>query len=132
MITWIRRPLKKIKNKKNITVICPLKLSKTFASLGYKKVNELDWYEEQKNDSFEVTAVPAYHWSRRLGQKYNTTLWNGYVIKYQSKKIYFSGDTAFGPMFSEIGEKLGPFDLAIISIGAYKPQRNDAGITLYS
>ena len=114
--------LKKIKNKKDITVICPLKLSKTFTSLGYKKVNELDWYDEQKNDSFEVTAVPAYHWSRRLGQKYNTTLWNGYVIEYQSKKIYFSGDTAFGPMFSDIGEKLGPFDLAIISIGAYKPR----------
>ena len=30
--------LKKIKSKKNITVICPLKLSKTFANLGYKKV----------------------------------------------------------------------------------------------
>ena len=31
-------------------------------------------------------------------------------------------DTAYGPMFSEIGEKLGPFDLSIISIGAYKPR----------
>ena len=41
---------------------------------------------------------------------------------FQSKKIYFSGDTAFGPMFSEIGEKLGPFDLTIISIGAYEPR----------
>ena len=114
--------LKKIKNKKNITVICPLKLSKTFISLGYKKVIELDWYNENKNINFDITAIPAYHWSRRLGQKYNSTLWNGYTISYQSKKIYFSGDTAFGPMFSKIGEKLGPFDLSIISIGAYKPR----------
>ena len=114
--------LKKIKNKKNITVICPLKLSKTITNLGYKKVIELDWYNENKNNNFDVTAVPAYHWSRRLGQKYNSTLWNGYIITYQSKKIYFSGDTAYGPMFSEIGKKLGPFDLSIISIGAYKPR----------
>ena len=114
--------LKKIKNKKNITVICPLKLSKTFTSLGYKKIIELDWYDENKNNNFTVTAIPAYHWSRRLGQKYNSTLWNGYIITYQSKKIYFSGDTAYGPMFSEIGKKLGPFDLSIISIGAYKPR----------
>ena len=114
--------LKKIKNKKNITVICPLKLSKTFTSLGYKKIIELDWYDENKNNNFTVTAIPAYHWSRRLGQKYNSTLWNGYIITYQSKKIYFSGDTAYGPMFSEIGDKLGPFDLSIISIGAYKPR----------
>ena len=45
-----------------------------------------------------------------------------FVISLLSKKIYFSGDTAFGPMFSKIGEKLGPFDLSIISIGAYKPR----------
>ena len=114
--------LKKIKNKNAITVICPLNLFKTVSSLGYKKVIELDWYDEQQNNNFNVTAVPAYHWSRRLGQKYNSTLWNGYVLSYQSKKIYFSGDTAFGPMFSKIGEKLGPFDLTIISIGAYEPR----------
>jgi len=44
------------------------------------------------------------------------------MITYQSKKIYFSGDTAYGPMFSEIGKKLGSFDLTIISIGAYEPR----------
>jgi L-ascorbate metabolism protein UlaG (beta-lactamase superfamily) len=114
--------LRKIKNKKNISVICPLELSKIFTSLGYIKVIELDWFDENKNNNFNVTAVPAYHWSRRLGQKYNSTLWNGYAINYQSKKIYFSGDTAYGPMFSKIGEKLGPFDLSIISIGAYEPR----------
>jgi len=97
-------------------------LFKTVSSLGYKKVIELDWYDEQQNNNFNVTAVPAYHWSRRIGQKRNSTLWNGYVIAYQSKKIYFSGDTAFGPMFTEIREKLGPFDLTMISIGAYEPR----------
>ena len=114
--------LKKIRNKNNITVICPLKLSRTINSLGYKKVIELDWYEKQKNINFNITAVPAYHWSRRLGQKYNSTLWNGYVIMFENKKIYFSGDTAFGPIFYDIGKNLGPFDLTIIPIGAYEPR----------
>ena len=44
------------------------------------------------------------------------------IKELNSGKIYFSGDTAYGPMFSEIGEKFGPFDLSIISIGAYKPR----------
>ena len=114
--------LKKFKNKKNIRVICPLKLSKIFSNLGYRKVVELDWYNKNNDNNFNVTAVPAYHWSRRLGQKYNSTLWNGYIISYQSKKIFFSGDTAYGPMFLDIGKKLGPFDLSIVSIGAYKPR----------
>ena len=30
---------------------------------------------------FEITALPAYHWSRRLGQKRNQSLWCGYLIK---------------------------------------------------
>ena len=114
--------LKHLKNKKNITVICPLKLSKLFYNLGYKKVMELDWYDAYKIESLMIKAVPTIHWSRRLGQKRNTTLWAGYVVHHANKKIYFSGDTAFGPIFSEIGKKLGPFDLSIISIGAYEPR----------
>ena len=116
------KTLLKIKNKKNITVICPLKLSKTISSLGYNKVIELDWHEKKIIFNFEITAVPAYHWSRRLGQKYNSTLWNGYIINFESKKIYFSGDTAFGNMFSKIGSEYGPFDLTIVPIGAYEPR----------
>ena len=38
------------------------------------------------------------------------------------KKIYFSGDIAYGEVFSEIGKNLGPFDLSIVSIGAYEPR----------
>ena len=70
----------------------------------------------------EIIAMPAYHWSRRLGQKYNSTLWNGYMINYKKTKIYFSGDTAFGPVFKKLGNKYGPFDLTIVPIGAYEPR----------
>ena len=117
------KTLLKLKNKSKITVICPLKLSKTINKLGYKNVIELDWHERKKILNFEIYALPAYHWSRRLGQKYNSTLWNGYLIHYNKKKIYFSGDTAFGPMFSEIGSHYGPIDLSIVSIGAYEPRK---------
>ena len=114
--------LKKIKNKKDINVICPLNLSKTIANLGYDKINELDWHQRKKIDKVEFIAVPSYHWSRRIGQKYNSTLWNGYIIKFISKKIYFAGDTAFGNMFLDLGKKYGPFDLTIVPIGAYEPK----------
>ena len=115
--------LKKFNNKKDIKIICPLKLSPIFIDIGYTNVIELDWYEENKDNEFIFTAVPAYHWSRRLGQKRNSTLWNGYLINHKFKKIFFSGDTAYGTMFKEIGKKLGPFDLTIIPIGAYEPRK---------
>ena len=116
------KTLLKIKNKSKIIIICPLKLSKTINGLGYKNVIELDWYDMKNIFNFTVVSMPAYHWSRRLGQKYNSTLWNGYLINYKSKKIYFCGDTAFGNMFSEIGNIYGPFDLTIVPIGAYEPR----------
>ena len=76
------KTLSKIKNKKDIIVVCPLNLSKTINSLGYNKIVELDWYDKEKIFNFEIIAMPSYHWSRRLGQKRNSTLWNGYLIKF--------------------------------------------------
>lgn len=38
------------------------------------------------------------------------------------RRLFFSGDTAHGPVFGEIGAKLGPFDTAFVGIGAYEPQ----------
>ena len=37
--------------------------------------------------------------------------------------MFFSGDTAYYPVFKEIGARLGPFDLAAVAIGAYRPPR---------
>ena len=42
------KTLLKIKNKRDITVICPLKLSKIIYNLGYKNVIELDWHERKQ------------------------------------------------------------------------------------
>ena len=114
--------LKKINNKENIKIICPLNLSETIIKLGYKNVFELDWHKEKNFINYKIISVPAYHWSRRLGQKYNSTLWSGYMIQFNNKKIYFSGDTAYGTMFTKIGKLYGPFNLSIVPIGAYEPR----------
>ena len=36
---------------------------------------------------------------------------------------FLSCDTGYCPAFYQIGEKLGPFDLSLIPIGAYNPVR---------
>ena len=38
-----------------------------------------------------------------------------------TRSVWYSGDTGAFPQATEIGERLGPFDLSMIEIGAYDP-----------
>ena len=38
------------------------------------------------------------------------------------RRIYFAGDTAYAPFFSDVRQRLGPIDLALLPIGAYEPR----------
>ena len=104
-------------------VLAPLKLGPLLRGFGFNRVHELDWYHSRAYDGIEVEAVPAVHFSRRTAFDRNRTLWTGFAIRTQGQNIYFSGDTAYGAVFREIGARLGPFDLAMVGIGAYLPRR---------
>ncbi len=39
-----------------------------------------------------------------------------------SRRVFFVGDSAYYPGFSRMGERYGPFDVAMIPIGARVPR----------
>ena len=87
------------------------------------QIAELDWWQPaQFSDFIRITAVPARHFSGRGLRDRNRTLWSGYVIETPSGTILFAGDTAYGPHFSEIRTRFPKIRLALIPIGAYRPQ----------
>jgi N-acyl-phosphatidylethanolamine-hydrolysing phospholipase D len=108
--------------KERVRVVAPLGLGRYFTARGYAQVRELDWYEELTLGDLRITAVPAIHFSRRTPFDRNRTLWTGYALQGRSRRIYFAGDTAYGPVFRELGLQLAPFDLALLPIGAYEPR----------
>jgi L-ascorbate metabolism protein UlaG (beta-lactamase superfamily) len=100
--------------------LVPLGLRAWFADLGIEDVEELDWWDSRTFRGLAVTCVPAQHFSGRSLWDRNRRLWSGWALA-GSRRLFFAGDTARFGALREIGARLGPFDLAAVSIGAYLP-----------
>ena len=123
------RTLSQLPNKKSIHVVIPLKLTPLFKKMGYSNIHEMDWEErielngiKEDKPRVAITCLPAIHFSSRGLFDRNKTLWCGYQFFINGHNIYFAGDTAYGPIFKDIIAHYGPYDLALIPIGAYEPR----------
>ncbi len=102
--------------------LVPKGLKAWFASLGITRVDEYNWWEETREDTLRITFVPVQHWSRRGLTDTNQSLWGGWVVEGEGLRLVHTGDTGYSRDFRDIGERLGPFDMAFIPIGAYAPR----------
>jgi L-ascorbate metabolism protein UlaG (beta-lactamase superfamily) len=103
-------------------VVCPLGVGANLEYWGYTRdqIREADWWDKglSLEDGPTITLVPARHYSGRLFHK-NTTLWTGFVIEENGRRIFLSGDTGYGPHFAEIARAFGAFDLVALDGGQY-------------
>lgn len=102
--------------------VVPLGMKKSVEKLGSKRVREIDWHQTVEQEKLKITATPANHFTSRGIFDRDKTLWCGYMLQFGNHKLYFVGDTGYGPNFKEIGNKYGPIDISLIPIGAYKPE----------
>lgn len=80
---------------------------------------ESDWNEEVILDAgFVVNTTAARHFSGR-SLKRNQAMWMSFVLTTPTMKIYLGGDSGYDTHFKAIGEKFGPFDLAVLECGQY-------------
>ncbi len=102
-------------------IICGLGVGShlEFWGCDTSKIIERDWYDAvELEDGFKVQVTPARHFSGRSFSR-NNTLWVSFVLQTPSLKIFMGGDGGYDTHFAEIGDKHGPFDLAIIENGQY-------------
>ncbi len=104
------------------TWVVPLGLDRYIRRWGPRHIVELDWWGETRVPGGRITAIPARHFSARGPGDRNRSLWCGFSVEAGDRRVFFAGDTAYHPDFSEVGARLGPFDLAQIPIGAYDPR----------
>jgi L-ascorbate metabolism protein UlaG (beta-lactamase superfamily) len=88
-----------------------------------ERITELDWWETHRlpGADLTVTATPSQHFSGRGIKDRNTTLWSSLVIRSRRHSVFFSGDTGLTTQYAEIRERLGPFDLVMLEVGAFHP-----------
>lgn len=82
-------------------------------------ITELNWWEEAEFRGLTIALTPSQHFSGRGPFNRDTTLWGGWVILGERTRFYTSGDGGYGDHFRLIGEKYGPFDMALIEGGQY-------------
>jgi L-ascorbate metabolism protein UlaG (beta-lactamase superfamily) len=114
------KTIRKLKNKV-AHVYCSLGISSHLKHWGFdaNKITELDWWQTaQIETNIQLTAAPARHFSGR-GIKRAQTLWSSFVLKTATHNLYLGGDSGYDTHFKKIGEKYGPFDLAILEAGQY-------------
>ena len=91
------------------------------------RIVELDWWESHRlqNTGLTVTAAPSQHFSGRGLKDRNRTLWSSFVIRGERQAVFFSGDTGLTTEYQTIRERLGPFDLVMLEVGAFHPAWGD-------
>ncbi|NJD11414.1 MAG: MBL fold metallo-hydrolase [Gemmatimonadetes bacterium] len=108
----------------HITWVTPHGYARWFGGLGVTRVAELDWWRTATfADGLACTALPARHWSRRLPWETAQRHWASFALAAPGGvHVYFCGDSGYTPSFAAIGERAGPFDVALLPIGAYEPR----------
>ena len=108
---------------RDTTFVVPLGLGAHLEAWGVAtgRIVELDWWQEHTIGGLTLVSTPARHFSGRGLTDRNTTLWSSWAMLGPQHRVWYSGDTGPAPFFDEIGERLGPFDVAMLEIGAYHP-----------
>ncbi len=109
--------------------LTPLGFRRWFDDRGVHVVRECDWWQEAElgGGGYRAVCLPARHWTRRSPGGTNRRLWASWAVVPSREgdrrpRVYFGGDSGYGPAFREVGASLGPFDASILPIGAYEPR----------
>jgi L-ascorbate metabolism protein UlaG (beta-lactamase superfamily) len=76
----------------------------------------------------DVILDRVHHWSERWDDDRDRTLWTGFTVTLPGGNLFFAGDSGPGDMqWAAAAARHGPVRLAILPIGAFKPDEEPSG-----
>jgi L-ascorbate metabolism protein UlaG (beta-lactamase superfamily) len=104
-------------------VYVPLGLKAFVQGFDKPDVTEMNWWQEvEAGGGVTLVCLPMQHWSRRIGQEINTTLWASFLLITPTVRVYFGGDTGYFIGYQEFGRKYPGIDYALLPTTAYHPR----------
>ena len=104
-------------------VVAAVKTADLVPRRGVIGVHELRWnqsaYLKTRRGDLEVRALEVNHWGARINHD-GYRGYNGYALRREGRALLFGGDTAHTRAFAE-HRRHGPYEAAIMPIGAYDP-----------
>ncbi|WP_078528111.1 MBL fold metallo-hydrolase [Thioclava sp. L04-15] len=114
--------LRRLHERFEPTFVVPLGNRALLESAGIKDVVELDWWQSVAAPSqVQIMLTPTQHSSGRGLFDRDKALWGSYFVKRGDRSLFFGGDGGYSSHFSDIRERLGPPEVALLGIGSYEP-----------
>ncbi|MCU7554400.1 MBL fold metallo-hydrolase [Alteromonas sp. ASW11-19] len=108
----------------------PLNFASHFPEQGYR-ITEMAWFSETKLGNTKLHFVPAHHFSSRIWVPYlyednDKTLWGGWILEHNGKRLFYAGDTGYSAHFKDIHTRYGSMDVCLMPIASYyRPDNGD-------
>lgn len=116
-----RSSMKGLPSSANVFV--PKGLKDYVMGMNKPRVREMDWWETiDLGKGNRLVCLPAQHWSLRINQGRNRSLWASYLLITPDVTLYFGGDSGYFKGFREIGQKYPNIDYAFMATTAYHPR----------
>jgi len=104
-------------------IFIPMGLKTHVEKLGKRHIDEMDWWQTvDLGRGKRVVCLPAQHWSRRIGQGVNATLWASFMVVTPKITIYYAADSGYFVGYKEIGRLYPNIDYVLMPTTAYQPR----------
>lgn len=104
-------------------VFVPMGLKNYVQKMKKENTHEMDWWESfDLGRGSTLICLPAQHWSMRISQGRNKSLWASWLLITPDTTFYLGGDSGYFKGFKAIGKKYPKIDYAFMATTAYHPR----------